>query len=163
MGTRKNKKCKYVIIYSTSNCIGMSYMGQCKKCGKVYGVFQLTDGICLRCLTPEYIADSEKRKIQETRKKQSKDLKKIFINALSINMIGIFFLISMQTDFAMVVVYFSIPMFFIIILGNFISMKAIRKHLKTNYHNRLLVLLFSLVLLDILVLIAVNTDYNFHA
>ncbi|MFA6143653.1 MAG: heavy metal-binding domain-containing protein [Sulfurimonas sp.] len=37
-------------------------MGMCRKCGQVYGVFDMVDGVCKYCLNPELINEAKESK-----------------------------------------------------------------------------------------------------
>jgi len=138
-------------------------MGQCKRCSNVYGVHEMTNGICKYCLRPEDINNKEESKNTPTEK-----LIEIYKIAFGLNrltpislILGFISLISPPlTSFMMMIILLSI------IIGNILSIFILIKFFKKKeYAREFKRLLISLIVLDglLLLIMWILKGANFHA
>ena len=139
-------------------------MGQCKRCGGVYGVHEMTNGICKNCLKQEDITDYKKSDIDDI----SGDYKFALTINLSLTALILLVVVTMFTGFAADLLWgFSLVLIpLLLLVGNIVSITVIIKFLKKKEQSyRMAYLITSLAIPDGIILFILWSfkDANFHA
>ena len=136
-------------------------MGQCRRCGGIYGAQEMTEGICKECLKPEDVVN--KKTIDPNKK-----IMKIYKIALLANIISLVsFIMAIMFIFIMPIANFIFIIFYpSLIIGNVLSMYVLIKFFKSKGHSRYTTKLIStLVACDGLIVLTIwlLNGSNFHA
>jgi len=139
-------------------------MGQCKRCGGVYGVNDMTEGICKNCIKPEGMTVYKEGDIDN----MLGDYKFAISINLSIMALMLLVVITMYAGFAADLLWgFSLVLIpLLLLIGNIVSITVIFKLLKKKEQNhRMAYLVTSLAIPDGIILFILWSlkDANFHA
>ena len=139
-------------------------MGQCKRCGGIYGAHEMTEGICKDCIKPEDVADYKNRDMDYI----SGEYKFAISINLSIMALMLLVVITMYAGFAADLLWgFSLVLIpLLLLVGHIVSITVIFKLLKKKEQNhRMAYLVTSLAIPDGIILFILWSlkDANFHA